>query len=102
MRQPRSAGFATWTILGVAAFLAVMLTHLLADAFVESQADGRVLTRAQAIEKYTRVDDVSTEEYSMMTRRRFLIGGTAGMAALGVCDGLLLAAEQFEVTKSHA
>jgi len=36
------------------------VTHLLADAFVEIQADGRVLTRTQAIEKYTRFDDVST------------------------------------------
>jgi hypothetical protein len=36
------------------------VTHLLADAFVEIQADGRVLTRAQAIEKYTRFDDAST------------------------------------------
>jgi len=95
MSQSRSA---RWTILGVAAFLAVMpsdlaaqtgqgagqiqpvpkpvldlqrtydnararrepVTHLLADAFVEIQADGRVLTRTQAIEKYTRFDDVST------------------------------------------
>ena len=35
------------------------VTHLLADAFVEIQADGRLLTRTQAIEKYTRFDDVS-------------------------------------------
>jgi hypothetical protein len=36
------------------------VTQLLADGFVEIQADGRVLTRSQAIEKYTRFDDVST------------------------------------------
>ncbi len=105
MRQSRSAGWARWTILGVAAFLGMMpgdlaaqtgqgaaqiqsvpqpifdlqrtydnararrepVTHLLADAFVEIQADGRVLTRAQAIEKYTRFDDVST---GSLTERR--------------------------------
>jgi hypothetical protein len=35
------------------------VTDLLANAFVEIQADGRVLTRAQAVEKYTRFDDLS-------------------------------------------
>src|SRR5690242_16788337 len=40
------------------------VTHLLADAFVEIQADGRVLTRAQAVEKYTRFDDVSAGSLS--------------------------------------
>jgi len=40
------------------------VTHLLADAFVEIQADGQVLTRAQAIEKYTRVYDFSTGSLS--------------------------------------
>src|SRR5712691_6319332 len=102
MRPSRSAGWAKWTIVGVAAFLAVMpsdlaaqtdqgtaqiqpvpqsildlqrtydnararrepVTRLLADAFVEIQADGRVLTRAQAIEKYTTFDDVSTGSVS--------------------------------------
>jgi hypothetical protein len=102
MRQSRSAGWATWTILGVAAFLAVMpsdvaaqtgqgtaqiqpvpqpvldlqrtydnarargepVTDLLANAFVEIQADGRVLTRAQAVEKYTRFDDPSAGSLS--------------------------------------
>jgi peptide-methionine (R)-S-oxide reductase len=38
----------------------------------------------------------------MLTRRRFLVGGTAGMAVLGVCERLLFAAEPFEVTKSDA
>ena len=38
----------------------------------------------------------------MMTRRRFLIGGTAGMVALGTWEALVLAAEQFEVTKTDA
>jgi peptide-methionine (R)-S-oxide reductase len=38
----------------------------------------------------------------MMTRRRFLIGGTAGMMALGMGEGLVFTAEQFEVTKSDA
>jgi peptide-methionine (R)-S-oxide reductase len=36
----------------------------------------------------------------MVTRRRFLVGGTAGVVALGMCEGLVLAAGQFEVTKS--
>ena len=36
------------------------VTQLLANAFVEIQGDGRVLTRGQAVEKYTRFDDVST------------------------------------------
>jgi hypothetical protein len=40
------------------------VTQLLANAFVEIQADGRVLTRAQAVEKYTRFDDVSTGSLS--------------------------------------
>jgi hypothetical protein len=40
------------------------VTQLLADGFVEIQADGRVLTRSQAIEKYTRFDDVSTGSLS--------------------------------------
>lgn len=43
------------------------VTHLLADGFVEIQADGRMLTRSQAIEKYTRFDDVST---GSLTERR--------------------------------
>ncbi len=102
MRPSRLAGWATWTILVVAAFLAVMpsdvaartgqgtaqtqpvpqsildlqraydnararrepVTHLLANAFVEIQADGLVLTRAQAVENYTRFDDVSTSSLS--------------------------------------
>jgi len=38
----------------------------------------------------------------MMTRRRFLTGGTAGMVMLGLSESLVLAAEQFEVTKSDA
>ena len=38
----------------------------------------------------------------MMTRRRFLIGGAAGIVALGTAQGLVFAAEQFEVTKSDA
>jgi peptide-methionine (R)-S-oxide reductase len=37
----------------------------------------------------------------MVTRRRFLVGGTAGAVALGMCEGLVLAG-QFEVTKSDA
>jgi peptide-methionine (R)-S-oxide reductase len=37
----------------------------------------------------------------MVTRRRFLVGGTAGVVALGMCEGLVLAG-QFEVTKSDA
>ena len=40
------------------------VTHLLADDFVEIQADGRVLARAQAIEKNERFDDVSSGSLS--------------------------------------
>ena len=40
------------------------VSELLADAFVEIQADGRVLPRSAAIEKYTRVDDVSAQHLS--------------------------------------
>ncbi len=38
----------------------------------------------------------------MMKRRRFLIGGTAGMVALGMSQGAALADEPFEVVKSDA
>jgi peptide-methionine (R)-S-oxide reductase len=38
----------------------------------------------------------------MMTRRRFLIGGTAGMVTLGIPKDSAFAAEPFEVTKSDA
>jgi peptide-methionine (R)-S-oxide reductase len=38
----------------------------------------------------------------MMTRRRFLMGGTAGVVAFGLCQGRGFAAGQFEVTKTDA
>ena len=38
----------------------------------------------------------------MITRRRFLIDGAAGMAVLALCEPGSLAAQQFEVTKSDA
>src|SRR5262245_5121646 len=49
------------------------VTQLLAQGFVEIQADGRVLTRSQAIEKYTRFDDVSSGSFS--ERRTAMHGG---------------------------
>jgi hypothetical protein len=55
------------------------VTHLLANAFVEIQGDGRVLTRAQAVEKYSRVDDVSA---GALTERR-----TASYGAVVVIAG---------------
>jgi peptide-methionine (R)-S-oxide reductase len=38
----------------------------------------------------------------MITRRRFLTDGAAGMAVLALCETGSFAAEQFEVTKSDA
>jgi hypothetical protein len=43
------------------------VTQLLADAFTEIQADGRALTRAQAVYSYTRFDDVSA---GLLSERR--------------------------------
>jgi hypothetical protein len=54
------------------------VTHLLADAFVEIQADGRMLTRTQAIEKYTRFDDVSS---ASLTERRTASYGDVAIIA---------------------
>jgi hypothetical protein len=120
MRLCRSAGWRTWTILGVAALATVLpsglpaqtgqgtarispippsvldlqrtydnararrepVTHLLADDFVEIQADGRVLARAQAIEKNERFDDVSSGSLSERRRAAYgdvvLIAGRTG------------------------
>ena len=58
------------------------VTQLLADGFVEIQADGRVLTRSQAIEKYTRFDDVSTGSFTERRTASYgdvvIIAGRAG------------------------